>query len=119
MPLKLNVGLSKKIGLPEYGSLGASCHVELELTNGLLDGDLAGFQDTPQRAFARGQLGDGGGQATAPRLFADSLLQSLHHLGHFSLVDRNIAEARGDLALVNHDRREERLAGDRPVVGPR
>jgi hypothetical protein len=44
MPLKLNVGLSKKVGLPEYGSVGASCHIELELTGGLLDGDLTGFQ---------------------------------------------------------------------------
>jgi hypothetical protein len=51
MPLKLNVGLSKKIGLPDYGSLGASCHVELELTMGLLDVDLAGFQAKAQRAF--------------------------------------------------------------------
>jgi hypothetical protein len=29
--LKLSVSTSKKIGLPDYGSLGASCGVELEL----------------------------------------------------------------------------------------
>ncbi|HUY32243.1 MAG TPA: hypothetical protein VMV69_05635 [Pirellulales bacterium] len=51
MPLKLNVGLSKKVGLPDYGSLGASCHVEIELNNGLLDSDLAGFQEEAARAF--------------------------------------------------------------------
>ena len=36
MPLKLNVGLSKKIGLPDYGSLGASTNLELELDAGVI-----------------------------------------------------------------------------------
>jgi hypothetical protein len=36
MPLKLSAGLTKKVGLPNYSSLGAACHVELELDSGLL-----------------------------------------------------------------------------------
>ena len=42
MPLRLNVGVSKKVGLPEYSSVGATCNLEVELDGGLLD-DLEGF----------------------------------------------------------------------------
>jgi hypothetical protein len=43
MALKLNVGVSKKAGLPAFGSVGASCNLELELDAGLLEHDLDAF----------------------------------------------------------------------------
>lgn len=52
MPLKLNVGLSKKIGQPDYGSLGASCNVEVELDSNLLQTDLEAFRERASRAFS-------------------------------------------------------------------
>jgi hypothetical protein len=52
MPLKLNVGLSKKIGRPDYGSLGANCNVELELAASLLQQDPQAFQQQVRNAFA-------------------------------------------------------------------
>ncbi len=51
MPLKVNVGLSKKIGLPDYGSLGASVHVEYEADSTLLHSDLDGFHRQVSNAF--------------------------------------------------------------------
>jgi hypothetical protein len=43
MALRLNVGVSRKVGLPDYGSVGASCNVEIELDAGLIERDLDAF----------------------------------------------------------------------------
>jgi hypothetical protein len=51
MPLKLNVGVSRKVGLPDYGSIGASCNLEMELDTGLLERDVEGFQARIRGAY--------------------------------------------------------------------
>ena len=51
MPLTLNVGLSKKIGQPDFGSLGASCSVTVELDSTLIRDELEAFQNQARRAF--------------------------------------------------------------------
>ena len=51
MPLRLNVGVSRKLGLPEYSSAGASCHLEIELPEGLLQADLDEFQHRVRDAY--------------------------------------------------------------------
>ena len=52
MALRLNVGVSRKLGLPGYSSVGASCNVEVELDAGLLQNDLEGFHAQVRGAFA-------------------------------------------------------------------
>ena len=54
MPLRLNVGVSKKLGLPAYSSIGASCNLEVELETALLR-DLAGFHERVRDAFLAAQ----------------------------------------------------------------
>jgi hypothetical protein len=51
MAMKLSVGLQKKIGLPRYGSLGASCHVEFEVEGALRDLGSVEFRRRVRRAF--------------------------------------------------------------------
>jgi hypothetical protein len=37
MTIKINVGVNKKIGLPDYGSAGGHCNIEIEADNSILD----------------------------------------------------------------------------------
>jgi hypothetical protein len=52
MPLKLTVGLTRKLGLPGYSSAGAGCHVELEFDQDLLRADPDAFQAAARAAYA-------------------------------------------------------------------
>jgi hypothetical protein len=52
MPLKLSLGVSRKVGEPDYGSRGASCNVELELDGSALDRDPDSLRSRIRTAFA-------------------------------------------------------------------
>jgi hypothetical protein len=49
--LKLNTGITRKVGLPDYGSAGASCNLEVELDTSLFH-DLEGLHQVVRRAYA-------------------------------------------------------------------
>jgi hypothetical protein len=51
MSLKLNIGLSKKVGQPDYGSLCASCHIECELDTTLPATDLKSLHEHVRETF--------------------------------------------------------------------
>lgn len=50
MPLKLNLGLSRKVGEPNYGSRGASVNLEVEVDSTLI-GEPAKFQERIHQLF--------------------------------------------------------------------
>jgi hypothetical protein len=52
MPLKLNVGIQKKHGLPNYSSVSTGCFIELELEQSLIVDDPEGFHDRVRRTYA-------------------------------------------------------------------
>lgn len=52
MPMKLSVGLSRKLGLPDYSSIGANSQLELELDQALFQGDLEGFRQQIRQMYA-------------------------------------------------------------------
>jgi len=51
MPLRLIAGISKKTGLPNYGSLGAICQVEVDLDGPLIFQDLETFHRHVRSAY--------------------------------------------------------------------
>lgn len=51
MPLKASIGLSRKVGQENYGSLGANCQLEIELDASLV-GDAEAFHEKIQRLYA-------------------------------------------------------------------
>ncbi len=53
MPLKLTAGVSKKLGLPGYSSVGAICHVELELDSGLIQEAPEVFRAQVREVYAQ------------------------------------------------------------------
>jgi hypothetical protein len=52
MPLTVNVGYSQKLGRPDFGSVGASCHVECELDGRLALDDPENFQSKIHQLYA-------------------------------------------------------------------
>ena len=54
MSMKLSIGLARKVGQPNYGSIGASCSVELEveLAGSPPEGDPAEFRRRVRAAYA-------------------------------------------------------------------
>ena len=57
MPTTINVGLSKKIGMPDYGSLGASCNIQFEASHDLLEHDLEAFHAKVKSVFVAARSG--------------------------------------------------------------
>jgi hypothetical protein len=51
MGMKISVGLQKKVGQPNYGSLGASCHVEFEIDAAMIESNLDGFHNKINGAY--------------------------------------------------------------------
>jgi hypothetical protein len=76
MPMTIRTGLTKKTGLPDFGSLGATCEVIFEASHGLLEDNLDAFHRKVQTVFvavrqavqdelARHQVQAGGTDANA------------------------------------------------------
>jgi hypothetical protein len=50
MTIKINVGVNKKIGLPDYGSAGSHCNIEIEADNSVLN-DVEQFLQRVKGAY--------------------------------------------------------------------
>jgi hypothetical protein len=55
MSIKINIGVNKKIGLPDYGSAGSHCNIEIEADNSVLH-DADKFLQRVQDAYELARL---------------------------------------------------------------
>jgi hypothetical protein len=126
MPLKVNVGLSRKVGEANYGSRGASVHVEMEADSSLVS-EPAKFQQRIRELFGlvrtslaeelngsngaagtNGQNGHAAGSDVAPRKppsrpATQSQVKAI----------RSVAQARGvDVSQILRDRYHVNRAED-------
>lgn len=51
MPINVTCGLSKKIGMPDFGSLGASCEIAFEVERSQLETNLDQFRSVVRNVF--------------------------------------------------------------------
>jgi len=76
MTIRINIGVNKKIGLPEYGSAGGHCNIEIEADNSVLN-DAEQFLQRVRDAYEMARqsveeelthhrLGNAAGQPSSP-----------------------------------------------------
>ncbi len=118
MPVKVNVGLSKKIGQPDYGSLGASCHVEFELDGSYDNGRAEHFQEAVRRAYVAcrqaveseivasksPQNGIGGQHSSTPVNRVDNDPPSHPTSGNGNVRNATASQVRAIFAIANRNR---------------
>ena len=94
MPMTVKVGLAKKVGQPDFGSLGASCTIELELDGGLLFHDLDGLQQKVRGAYAacRQAVNEELAGQTGATLPAMNSPGTDHHASHSNGHDRGLED---------------------------
>jgi hypothetical protein len=97
MPIKMSLGLTKKLGLPAYSSVGASCHVECEVDSSALEQDGQRFHQEAERLF--GLSPDGPAEAMTLVLLVTPRLASSGCYGAeigdcYRHVTRRVADSR-------------------------
>ncbi len=121
MPLRLNVGLAKKVGQPDFGSLGATCNVEVELESSLLQQDLGTFHRHVRNAYVacaqavNDELArhTGGGNGEAPKAQPAQQPSGNGHQGNGANGSNRHRASEKQIAFVNQLARQIRGLGVR------